>query len=201
MKRKLKTQTRLEVEAVQMADYVWRQFANLRTAPVDLAPKQALHRLVQKYLDDNAYRNGDNQLTGIIAIQDIWKHSTGGRVHLVVGLTGPLVESLRPPAVRHPIDYENRSRIFVKAITSVSEEKPPWAGNIHFHLWHATKHRVQMSDVLEFLRKEHGFQNDLQQLADVRPFVFVALAGQPYWRPANNDVVNRALQAPVLQTA
>jgi hypothetical protein len=198
MKRRLKEQTRLDSEGVALASFIHTNFSALRKNFIDLEPKQTLGRVVQAYIDANKIRIADNYLTGIIAISDVWRHATGGRIHLVAGMLGPIVESLHPPAVKQPIDYEVKSRLLLKAIAQASGLAPPFAGKIHVHLWHATKTRVQMSDLLEFLRREHGFQNDLQQLADVKPYFFMGLSGQPYWRPANNEIVNRALQRPVL---
>ncbi|HMQ01751.1 MAG TPA: hypothetical protein PKD79_01630 [Candidatus Doudnabacteria bacterium] len=194
MKKARNPKTTLKEQGLAVAMYVHDNFHWLAKQAVDLQPKQILHHIVQGYLNTNKHRLLENKLTGIVAIQDVWRNATGGRVHLVVGASGPLIESMQRQIISYPIDYEAKSRLLLRAIASVCGYKAPWAGNIHFHLWHTKQPEVQLSEVLHFLRQEHGFQNELQQLADVKLFLLIPLASQPRWQETTRQALCRVLK-------
>lgn len=196
MKRRLKEQTLIGVEGLELADYASRNFEYLQSNSVDLTPTSKVGSIIQKYLDDNIARVAENRLTGIIAIQDVWRNATGGRVELIAGLVGPLVEAVQSSNIPYPVDYEVKDKAFKKALRVASGDKTPFVGKIHFHLWHSITPRVTMFDVLEFLRTEHGSQNEVKQKANIVPYVYIGRAAGSFWRPADSGIVNAILRKP-----
>lgn len=185
-----KAKTNFETDALNLAVYLDSNFKSLQEKAVDLIPKNELAKKIQKYLNDHADRIDDNELLGIIGIHDVYRNHTGGRIHLIIGLRGPLVESVQPKVVSQPIDYEYKNKLLIKAVQITSDTQAPKVGNIHFHLFHCSGRNVSPRTLLEFIRSEHGYQNDLQQIADSRMSVLVNLKGKPYWRPnVNADMV------------
>lgn len=196
MKRRLKEQTLIGDEGLELADYAYRNFEYLQSSFVDLSPTSTVGSIIQKYLNDNIDRVAENRLTGIIAIQDVWPNATGGRVELIAGLTGPFVEAVQSSNIPYPVDYEVKDKAFKKALRVASDDKTPFVGKIHFHLWHANTPKVSMFDVLEFLRTEHGSQNEVKQKANIVPYLFIPRAAGSFWRPADSGIVNAILRKP-----
>ena len=191
MKRLPKGQTRLNVEGVELGDFISKNFSSLTERFVELTSKSVLSAVIQEYLDTNKHRIRENRLRGIMAFQDPYINSTGGRVHLVVGVSGPLADSFGPEVIIEPADYEDKSKYFIKAIESTSEEKCPWIGNIHVHVYRCGNTQAKPKELVDLIRIEHCIQNNLQQTADYKPYVFVySPDGQSHWRYATIDVMN-----------
>lgn len=178
-----KTKTRFDIEALNLAVYLDSHFHFLQEKTIDLTPKNTLAKKIQSYLDKKHDRIEDNKLLGIIGIHDNFRNHTGGRIHLIAGMQGPLIESIQKQVVEHPIDYEIKHKLLVKAVQIASGVKAPKVGNIHFHLFHCNTVKVKPGTLLELIRKDHGFQNDVQQIATSSLYIMMNLRNKPYWRP------------------
>ncbi len=189
MKLEQKAKTHLDTHALELAVYLWNNFESTRHVKPVLTYKSELAKKIQNYLDENAKRISENTLLGIIAVQDIFRNATGGRIHMIAGMRGPLVEAFQEQAVQHPIDYEDKHKCLIQAVESTSGVKGPEPGNDHFHPLNCILRGIQPATLFEFIRKEHGFQNELQQVAPSRLFV-LKIGGHGYfWDQANAEVV------------
>lgn len=188
-----KAKTKSETEGLELAVFLTNNFAALAEVDVDLAPKTTVGRKVQQYLDHHAGRRHENRLRGIVCVRDIFRNSTGGRVHLVAGLEGPIGEAVSAEVIGQPIDYEAKHKYLRKLAEQAAESKAPKAGNIHFHILPCAKRRVTPATILSLIRRDHGMQNDLQQIADSKFYVLVNLPNKPFWRPNVDKAMLNAL--------
>ena len=186
-----KTKTNFSTDALNLANYLYINFVLLKDHQIDLDPKTSLLKKIQIYLDKNKERIHHNNLLGIIGVHDNFRNHTGGRIHLVVGLQGPLVEAIQRQVVPQPIDYESKSKLLIKALENVSGSKAPKVGNIHFHLFLSNGRSVTPKVLLDFIRDEHGHQNDLQHIADAHMYKFaINTKGEAVWEPnVNSEVI------------
>ncbi len=183
MNRSLKTKTSFEEDALKLAEFVEKHFKLLKIEKAQLNFSRTAYKKIQNYLDEQSDRVSKNVLRGIIGVHDVWRNHTGGRIHLIVGLEGPIVEAISASVVSEPIDYETKSRYLTRVLENVSGSIAPKVGNIHLHLLHCDGNKVSPITLLDFIRKEHGMQNDIQQLSDCKMYEFVNTARLPYWRP------------------
>ncbi|QQS23308.1 hypothetical protein IPM19_01950 [bacterium] len=178
-----KAKTKAETEGLELAVFLASNFRALEYVDVNLEPKTTVGKKIQNYLDRHSARKHENILHGIVCVRDVFKNSTGGRIHLVAGLEGPIVEAVSSEVIGEPIDYEAKHKYLKKLAELVAESKAPKAGNIHFHLLECSKKRVTPANILQLIRRDHGMQNDLQQIADSKISVLINLPKKPYWRP------------------
>lgn len=187
--KKQKTKANFQTDALNLAYYLTTNFPALTENIPQVNTKYVVGRKLQSYLEQNKHRIAENNLRGVVAVKDVWRNSTGGRIHLVPALDGPLGEAFEPRVVELPIDYEDKHAYFLEAVAAASNTTPPWAGNIHFHPMLCKLRGFQPATLLHSIQKEHGFQNEIQQLADAKLYILMPMAGQPYWRPANAEII------------
>ncbi len=182
--KKIKTKATFEVDALFYASYIAKHFHFLTEKHVDLDPKIELSKNIQKYLDLNKGRIQENKLRGIIGVRDSFKNATGGRIHLIAGLNGPIIEAIESQVINGRISYDFKNKYLRKLIETASGIKPPQAGNIHFHLFHCNSFEpVTPKTILDFIISEHGLQNNLQQISSSKISALVNLPSSSYWRP------------------
>lgn len=191
-----KTKTKFEQEGLALASFVSTYFPALAEVDVDFDPKTVVGKRIKDYIQAHSGRKHENRLRGIICVKDVFNNSTGGRVHLIAGLQGPIVESMAPEIIGQPIDYEAKHKFLKKLVEKVAESKAPAAGNIHFHLLHCNNKRITPQTILSLIRRDHGMQNDLQQIADSKFYVLINLPNKPYWRPDADSSMIHAMFGP-----
>lgn len=189
-----KTKTTYQKEGLELAVYLANNFIYLKKdEPINLKAHLTYEQKIQKYLDIHTGRMHENYLRGIICVTDPYKNATGGRIHLIAGLQGPVIEAVQSNVISQPIDYEAKNRYLKRLLNAVSDEPMPKAGNIHFHLFYCNRPVVRPIDISHFISKEHGVQNDLQLTADIKMSVLVNLASKPYWRKNVDRVMLQTL--------
>lgn len=187
--KKYRTKTNFDTDALNLAVWLTKNFSCLEEQPVDLEPKSHVQKKIQKYLDRHIGRMEENRLHAIIAARDVYRKAHGGRIHLLAGLEGPIVDAIMPQVISEPIDYEAKHKYLVKAVEKASETKAPKVGNIHFHLFRCRLSTVLPATLLQFLRTEHGYQNELHQISDFRFYLFNEV--KPCWVPnVNAEMIN-----------
>lgn len=187
-----KEKTKFDNEGLNLAVYCANNFLNLKKGVVDLKPKTTWMRDVQEYLDENFARVNDNILRGAICVADSFRNATGGRVHIIVGLSGPVMESFEIFKAGEP-KYKAKSDLFKRMLKNASGIKPPYAGNIHFHLFHCKHEKVTPKMIIDFLAIEHGPPNDLNYIAQFNFAVLINLPHKPYWRKNGNAEILQSL--------
>lgn len=191
MAKTAKEKTLLEVEGVLLAEYIWDNYEALSKSHGLVGLKSVSAKRIDAFLGMNFERIGSNRLNGILAFQDPFRRSTGARVHLVVGISGLLAEAYADPeVVKPPTEYEDKSHFFLKVVESASETKRPYVGNIHVHIFPCNKEKVTPGDLTKLIQADHGYQNELQQIADYKPFVFIKRENGSYWLPTNAKTMN-----------
>ncbi len=185
--------TTMEAHGLNLGLFIGHNMLDLRTkVPTIIPASQVASKVVQKYLNDNAHRIDQNCVRGIVAVRDSWRNHTGGRVHLFVGLNGPIGECFQSSVLNEPMDYELKSKFFLSAISSVSGKARPWVGRIHVHPMLCSGEYFGVKELLQFIRQEHGYQNDVQQLADVSIyFLDYNHDRSPSWVIASEDDIVR----------
>lgn len=191
MKAKAKKQTTLEVEGLELARTIYRTFDLTTKYRIKLNPTTIVAKAVQKYLDSNLKTAPFNKLRGILAIQDSFPNATGGRVHLIAIVSGPLGEAFDSRIIPAPTDYEDKSRLFLKALSGLSKRKIDGAGNIHVHVLNYYGKSYRPKDLIAFLRDEHGHQNEVLQIAPFKMFYLDTSASEPDWKVANSSTLKK----------
>lgn len=184
-----RTKTTLEIEGLKLAAFVQRYFKYTQNKRVYLKPTNTVAKTIQRFLDKNMGLSDRNELKGIVAIRDTFKNSTGGRVHLIVGVAGPLGEAFDKRVLPNPIDYELKSKLFLKAISSVTGLKVPKSGNIHLHVMNCIGKKIQAKDLIAFLQEEHGYQNDILQMAEFKIYYLDSTEGNAFWKSATPSII------------
>ncbi len=192
MTKVAKTKTTYDKEGLELAVYAAYNFPILEKEPLYLQPKVEWMRKAQRFLDRNTTRIHENKLRGIICVRDAFRNSTGGRVDLIAGLEGPIVEAIQYEVIGEPIKYDAKNKYFKRALKLASGIKPPDAGNIHFHLLHCDQEKVTPLTILDLIAREHGVQNDLRNVGEFKISVLISVRNDPYWR---KNVDKQMLQA------
>lgn len=192
-KNKDKAKADFHTHALDLARFISQNFQMLQVHPAVLHYKKTAADLVRQYLASNAERKDENLLSGIIAVRDIAKNATGGRIHLVVGLKGPIGEVFQSGVIHHPIDYESKSKFFLQILELTNDEQRPWIGNIHVHPFLCDGTPVKPGTLLDFVRREHGYQNELLQQVDAKIYRYRSDQGIPFWDPCNHEIIQAVL--------
>lgn len=187
-----KEKTKFDQEGLELAVYAANGFNELTKDVVDIKAKATWMKKIQEFLDLHVCRVHDNKLRGVICVVDSFRNSTGGRVDIIAGLEGPIAESLEIFTEGQP-KYKAKSDLFKRMIKNASGIKPPYAGNIHFHLFHCKYDKVTPKMILDFLHIEHGPDNDLHYKADFKFAVLINLPSKPYWRKNANAEMLQSL--------
>ncbi len=187
-----KEKTKFDNEGLELAVYAANNFPALTENVVDIKAKTTWMKKIQEFLDTHSARVRDNKLRGIICVVDSFRNATGGRVDIIAGLEGSIVEAFEIFTEGQP-KYKAKSDLFKRMLKHASCVKAPYAGNIHFHLFHCKYEKVTPRMILDFLHTEHGPDNDLHYKADFKFAVLVNLPSKPYWRKNGNAEMLQAL--------
>lgn len=181
MPKTQKTKTTMEDQGLTLALRITELFDYTKSNPIRLKQTSIASKVVQQYLDKHTKLISNNELKGIVVIRDTFKNATGGRVHLILGVSGPLADAFSERVLPQPIDYELKSRLFLRALASASGKKIANAGNIHVHVLNCYGKAYTPKDLIFFLKEEHGHQNEVLQLANFEMYYLDINANPPTW--------------------
>lgn len=180
----------MEDEGLDLALRITELFDATKAMPIQLKQTSVAAKLVQQFLNKHANHAHNNELKGIVAIRDTFKNATGGRVHLIAGIAGPLADAFSERVLPKPIDYELKSKLFLRALASASGKKIENAGNIHVHVLNCYGKPYTPKDLIVFLKEEHGYQNEVLQLASFQLYYLDLKAKSPSWKVAGTSELN-----------
>lgn len=192
MPKAQKTKTTLEKEGLQLALQIQEWFEYTKTQPIKMKQTTVAGKLIQQFLDKNAKLAKHNTLKGIIAIKDTFKNATGARVHLIPLVSGPIADAFSERSLPKPIDYELKSKLFTIALNSAAGKKMIDAGNIHVHVLNCFGKIYTPKDLIDFLKEEHGYQNEVLQLAGFQIF-YLDTTNAPSWQLVTSGTLRKML--------
>ncbi len=184
----------LHKEGAALASYIYVHYPALKKRIIQFPEGKSISVAMNSYIKAQEKQLRQNRVVNIVGVTDATprtgstRYSTGGRVHLFVGVIGPTGRAIATRISGMAFkNYKAKSIAFLEAIELASGIKPPWAGNIHCHPFYVGMRKVDHQTIRDYIRKEHGDESETPVTFGFTYWELATPARRPQWIESNAE--------------